>query len=151
MPYPCESLWVYRIWLSQHTVPIANTDGLPADPVLQMVDSSPIPGLTGIPGDLSRQNGGRSPRRRMPGPEPEAKSEVPSSPADTSVAPEPTPPLIQALDRLRATQELRPVESDLVRALRGARHYQEESRHDLPLLDDPAAGEHEQLPPDQVG
>jgi hypothetical protein len=70
---------------------------------------------------------------------------------DASVADEPTSPLIQALDRLRATQELRPVETELVRALRGVRHYQEESRHDLPLLDDPARVDQDHLPPDQVG
>jgi hypothetical protein len=63
---------------------------------------------------------------------------------------DPTTPLIQALDRLRATQELRPVETELVRALRGARHYQDESRHDLPILRDLGLGQ-DHLPPDQVG
>lgn len=85
--------------------------------------------------------------------EPEAKTGVPAVAPDAPPPPieDPTAPLIQALDRLRATQELRPVESELVRALRGARHYQEESRHDLPVLDDPAGDDHEHLPPDQVG
>jgi hypothetical protein len=64
--------------------------------------------------------------------------------------------LIQALDRLRATHELRPVDQELVRALRGARVYQDESRHDLPILDDPAGDDaepdgHQGLPPDQIG
>lgn len=115
-----------------------------------MADSPSIPGLAGVPGDLSRQSGNRLPRRRLPAPEPEAQAQVPTSPEASTVAPgDPTTPLIQALDRLRATQELRPVETELVRAMRGARHYQEESRHDLPILDDP--GTDEQLPPDQVG
>ncbi|HEX3132805.1 MAG TPA: hypothetical protein VHX44_04390, partial [Planctomycetota bacterium] len=62
-------------------------------------------------------------------------------------------------DRLRVIQELRPVETELVRALRGARYYQEESRHDLPILgdpdvdlaEDPEQAERDGLPPDQVG
>lgn len=118
-----------------------------------MADSPPIPGLSGIPGDLSRQGGRRPPHRRGHGLEPEAKPEVQATTADAPPTPieDPTAPLIQALDRLRATQELRPVEHELVRALRGARHYQEESRHDLPVLDDPEADDRERLPPDQVG
>lgn len=51
------------------------------------------------------------------------------------------------------------METELVRAIRGARYYQEESRHDLPIISDPdgdAAEDSEQverdgLPPDQVG
>ncbi len=64
---------------------------------------------------------------------------------------DPTTVLIQALDRLRATQELGPVETELVRALRGARYYQEESRHDLPVLRDPGDPGEDGLPPDQLG
>ncbi len=71
-----------------------------------------------------------------------------TDPASTD---DPTSLLIQALDRLRATQELRPVETELVRALRGARYYQDESHHDLPVLDDPGENDLEGLPPDQVG
>lgn len=116
-----------------------------------MADSPSIPGLTGISGDLSRQAGGRGPRRRHATPETDAKPEAAPPAPDAPDVPEATSPLIQALDRLRATQELRPVEAELVRTLRGVRHYQDESRHDLPLLDDPATDDHDHLPPDQVG
>lgn len=117
-----------------------------------MADPTSIPGLSGIPGDLSRQGGGPLPRRRQPGPDRETKPAAaqPSPETPPAVADDPTSPLIQALDRLRATHELRPVEAELVRALRGAKHYQDESRHDLPILDDPGS-DHDQLPPDQVG
>lgn len=138
--------------LSQHTVPIANPVRYSADPVRQMADSPSIPGVSNISGDPSRQGGGRSPRRRQHDHEPEPRVEAvvpPDTPAPH--VDDPTAPLIQALDRLRATQELRPVESELVRALRGVKYYQEESRHDLPVLDDPAADDHDHLPPDQVG
>ena len=136
--------------LSQHTVAIAHSCGFYADTLHQMADPGSIPGLSGISGDLSRQSGGRLPRPRKPGAalEPKVGSDAPSPSAETSVPDDPPSALIQALDRLRATQELRPVETELVRALRGARHYQEESRHDLPIIDDP---EQDELPPDQVG
>jgi hypothetical protein len=65
---------------------------------------------------------------------------------------DPTAALIAALDRLRATDELRSVETELMRAM-GARHYQEESRHGLPVIADPSAPAPppNALPPDQVG
>ena len=120
-----------------------------------MADSPSIPGLGGISGDLPRQGGGRAPRQRgAPGPALERKSATPpTQPDDADPAPlnDPTTVLIQALDRLRATQELRPVETELVRALRGARYYQDESHHDLPTLDDPTPIDQDGLPPDQVG
>jgi len=119
-----------------------------------MADPTSIPGLGGIPGDLPRQGGGRPSRRGPPGPALERKpNTAPDQPesAPAPATPETTSVLIQALDRLRATQELCPVETELVRALRGARYYQEESRHDLPILDDPEQAEHDELPPDQVG
>lgn len=102
------------------------------------------------------------PRRAKPGPALERKASAPPEPPEAQPEPaaaDPTSALVQALDRLRATQELRPVETELVRALRGARYYQEESRHDLPILSDPEADladepeqpERDELPPDQVG
>jgi len=92
------------------------------------------------------------PRPRKPGTAAEPKTEPETSSSTAAVVPAPDDPtavLIQALDRLRATHELRPVETELVRALRGVRHYQEESRHDLPVIDDPKRSGG--LPPDQVG
>jgi hypothetical protein len=62
-------------------------------------------------------------------------------------APESTAPLIQALDRLRATAELRPADVEVVRMLRGMRHYQEESRHGGPVVADGAAPALPSLPP----
>jgi hypothetical protein len=44
---------------------------------------------------------------------------------------------VEALDRLRATDTVLPVEADLARHLRGTRYYQEESRHGLPIIPDP--------------
>ncbi len=116
----------------------------------QMADPGSIPGLTGISGDLGRQSGGRLPRPRKPGTPAEAKPEPEASNAAAVVPPldDPTATLIQALDRLRATHELRPVETELARMLRGVRHYKEESSHDLPVIDDP---ERDGLPPDQIG
>ena len=117
-----------------------------------MADQGSIPGLSGISGDFGRQGQEHFSRPRKakiaaePTPEPEAVAA-----SDVPVAPDPTAALIQALDRLRATHELRPVETELVRALRGARYYQEESRHDLPLIDDPGQAAPDELPPDQVG
>jgi hypothetical protein len=115
-----------------------------------MADSTSIPGIGGISGDLPRQGGGRLPSRGKPGPALERKPGTPAE-SDSTAGPlppeDPTTTLIQALDRLRATQELRPVETELIRALRGARYYQDESRHDLPTLADAQDG----LPPDQVG
>ncbi len=83
----------------------------------------------------------------------EPKPGAPPAPVADEPPPadDPTTLLIQALDRLRATHELRPVDQEVVRALRGARVYQDESRHDLPVLDDPASEHHDGLPPDQVG
>jgi hypothetical protein len=124
------------------------------DPWHQMADPTSIPGLGGIPSDLPRQGGGRSPRRAPPGSALVRKPGAAAEPAE--VQPEPPAPdatnaLVQALDRLRATQELRPVETELVRALRGARFYQEESRHDLPIIEDSEPEDHDGLPPDQIG
>ena len=127
-----------------------------------MADSTSIPGLGGISGDLPRQGGGHLSRRAKPGPALERKAGAPPEPPEASPEPAPADPtsaLVQALDRLRATQELRPVETELVRALRGARYYQDESRHDLPILadpeldlaEDPEQSERDGLPPDQVG
>lgn len=115
-----------------------------------MADPGSIPGLTGISGDLGRQSGGRLPRPRKPGApaEPKVEPDAPVTAAEAPSPDDPTAALIQALDRLRATHELRPVETELARALRGVRHYQEESRHDLPIIDDP---DQDGLPPDQVG
>ena len=94
------------------------------------------------------------PPRGKPGAALERKPGTPATlpeSSDPGLADDPTSLLIQALDRLRATQELRPVETELVRALRGARYYQDESHHDLPVLDTPGEVDLDELPPDQVG
>ena len=51
-------------------------------------------------------------------------------------APDPNRTLIEALDRLRATEEPRPSELAVIRALRGAKYYQDESTHGLKALSD---------------
>lgn len=119
-----------------------------------MADPTSIPGLGGLSGD-PRQSGGRMPSpRSKSGPALERKPGTqPTTPeiAESAPAEDPTARLIQALDRLRATQELRPVETELVRALRGARYYQDESHHDLTVLEDVPQVDLDGLPPDQVG
>lgn len=62
-----------------------------------------------------------------------ASPQAAAAPADAG--PPPTPdPLVQALDRLRATQELRPVDAELIRLLRGRRQY----AGDTPAMGNPA-------------
>ena len=116
-----------------------------------MADHISIPGLNGISGEPPRQGQGQR-QRSKPGAALERKPGTPPPPEALADPPadDPTTALVQALDRLRATHELRPAETELVRAMRGMRYYQEESRHDLPSLDDPEASDGS-LPPDQIG
>lgn len=125
-----------------------------------MADNQSVSGVGGVSGDPSRQ-GGLAGRQRPRAKAPDSPgSGNPTSQADAdydarqAAAADPTAALVEALDRLRATAELCPVEVELMRAMRGARIYQEESRHGLPVIPDPEApppappGEAEQ-PPDQ--
>ncbi len=55
---------------------------------------------------------------------------VPLQPPPSTAASEPTPlasPLLEALDRLRATQAMRPVDLEYQRILRGTKAYQSET------------------------
>ncbi len=117
-----------------------------------MADAAPVTGISGVSGDPSRQGGlGGRPRPRSTETERirrgEARTaEAPAVSAEETV-PDPTASLIQALDRLRATAELRPADVEVVRMLRGVRHYQEESRHGLPVVADSAGPALPALPP----
>ena len=58
---------------------------------------------------------------------------VPLQPPPSTVASEPTPlssPLLEALDRLRATQAMRPVDLEFQRLLRGTKAYQSDGAVD---------------------
>jgi hypothetical protein len=52
---------------------------------------------------------------------------------------DPTARLVEALDRLRATEGPQQAEVELTRHLRGARYYQDESRHAPPVVPPPDA------------
>ncbi|MBA3937488.1 MAG: hypothetical protein H0X38_08500 [Planctomycetes bacterium] len=94
-------------------------------------------------GDPSRQGGlGGRPRPRPTETERIRRGETrPADVPDVGVeaaVEDPTSTLVQALDRLRATDAVRPADDAMVRMLRGMRHYQEESRHGLPVIGDGA-------------
>lgn len=95
-----------------------------------MADYGSVSGVAGVPGDPSRQ-GGLPSRRRPPSTAPRRGLVEPEE-YDSGGYPlqsqDPTAPLVEALDRLRATDELRPADAQMVRLLRGAKYYQEESR-----------------------
>ena len=101
-----------------------------------MVDTPPVLGVGGISGDLPRKGGFTS--RRQPGGKAKQQSEERPSGGDDQPVPLPDPnqALIEALDRLRATEEPRPSEAAVARALRGAKYYQDESRYGLKALSD---------------
>jgi hypothetical protein len=106
-----------------------------------MADTPPLSGVGGISGDLP-QGRGSAARRPPRGKTRPADEAPPSAPGEAEPPPDPTRALIEALDRLRATGEPRPSEEAVLRALRGARHYQDESRYGLKALsDDPPAGD----------
>ncbi len=117
-----------------------------------MADVAPVTGISGVSGDPSRQGGlGGRPRPRPTETERirrgEARaSEAPPASADAALA-DPTSALVQALDRLRTTATVRPADDAMVRMLRGMRHYQEESRHGLPVIGDGGAAEIPSMPP----
>ncbi len=112
-----------------------------------MVDQ-PIPGVGGVAGEPSRRGGSYRGRKRKPeqGHDPNAQPPLPSGLLPPALdEDEPTSALVEALDRLRATEGQLPVEAELARHLRGARYYQEESRHGLPVI-----GEAETPPPEEA-
>jgi hypothetical protein len=141
--------------LAGPTAAYAATDPTDAENIM---DPTSIPGIGGISGDLPRQGGGGSMSRSrakaviLPG----RREQVADDPGQPSAPPadDPTTTLVQALDRLRATAELRPAETEVVRAMRGVRHYQEESRHGLPVISDPDHplddGHDQPSPPDRI-
>lgn len=104
-----------------------------------MVDQ-PIPGVGGVAGDPSRRGGTYRGRKRKPEQGQDVDRPAPalpgSPPAPAAGQGEPISTLVEALDRLRATESPQPVEAELARHLRGARYYQEqeESRHGLPVI-----------------
>lgn len=103
-------------------------------------------------GDPSRQGGlGARPRPRSTETERirrgEARpAEAPPAGGD-AVGDDPTSALVQALDRLRATAAVRPADDEMVRMVRGMRHYQEESRHGLPVISDGDTAVPASMPP----
>ena len=117
-----------------------------------MADAAPVTGISGVSGDPSRQGGlGGRPRPRSTETERfrRGESRPAEAPADGAgaAAEDPTAALIEALDRLRATATVRPADVEVVRMLRGMRHYQEESRHGVPVGDDGSAAVPPTLPP----
>jgi hypothetical protein len=116
-----------------------------------MVDQ-PIPGVGGVAGEPSRRGGTYRGRKRKPEQDQGAEGQPPRPPLPGAPPPaaagleDPTSTLVEALDRLRATEGPLPVEAELARHLRGARYYQEESRHGLPVI-----GEVEDPPPEGPG
>jgi hypothetical protein len=103
-----------------------------------MADTPPVSGVGGISGDLPR-NGGSAGRRPSGIRSRTGAKGTPPPGGDDDVAeslPDPTRSLVEALDRLRATEEPRPSETAVIRALRGAKYYQEESRFGLKALSD---------------
>jgi hypothetical protein len=104
-----------------------------------MVDQ-PIPAVGGVAGEPSRRGGTYRGRKRKsePGQDVDAPASPPpgSPPTPAASQDDPTSMLVEALDRLRATDAQQPVDAELARHLRGARYYQEESRHGLPVIAD---------------
>jgi hypothetical protein len=96
-------------------------------PILKvMEDFSPIGHIGGIPADAGRRQdrGQRGPAKRSSG-----ETASPSRESGDDYLPgnieEPPSPLVEALDRLRATGNLGPSEETTRRILRGQRYYQE--------------------------
>ena len=99
----------------------------------------PITGATPVPASGHggrREGGGYEPRRRPDGEQPE---EPHGGAPEASPALPPVPdPLVQALDRLRATHELRPVDAELVWLLRARRGYAATPPGGHPVVPPPA-------------
>jgi hypothetical protein len=115
-----------------------------------MADNSSISGLNGISGDLPQRKQDTAFFRKN------AQKTRPPAPVDdderssaTPLIGEATTQLIEALDRLRATNELTPGESELARTLRGVKYYQDESRTGLPIIPD-SQGASQGAPVDQA-
>jgi hypothetical protein len=101
-----------------------------------MADPTSITGLGGISGELPQRKGNLSAKRSPKSNALERKSAADEALQPTIIAEDPNAKLIEALDRLRATNELGPVERELAATIRGAKYYQEESRTGLPILTD---------------
>lgn len=96
-------------------------------------------GVSGLSGDMPRN--GRF-ARRTPGAKAKPSGDGPPAVDDDQSEPalDPTRALVEALDRLRTTTEPRPSETAVIRALRGAKYYQDESNYGLKALsNDPPA------------
>ena len=111
-----------------------------------MADPTFITGLGGISGEFPQRKGNPSVKRS-----PKSNALERNSAADDDIEPtiivdDPNAKLIEALDRLRATNELGPVEHELAATIRGAKYYQEESRTGLPILTDDLT-DFDDLPP----
>ena len=101
-----------------------------------MADTPPVLGVGGISGDLPRK-GGFAPQGKTGAKRRAVGDGLPIVAEDQpEPAPDPTRALIEALDRLRATEEPLPSELAVIRALRGAKYYQDESTHGLQALSD---------------
>jgi len=105
------------------------------------MDDQPIPGVAGVAGEPSRRPGGYRGRKRKPGQEQGADAQPPAqlppggqAPAAAAGQDDPTSSLVEALDRLRATEGPQLVEAELARQLRGARYYHDDSRLGLPVI-----------------
>jgi hypothetical protein len=115
-----------------------------------MVDSSSITGLSGISGDMPQRNPDTAfirKNQRKARPATPTNDQAPLEPAPSPIG-EATVQLIEALDRLRATNDLAPGETELARTLRGVKYYQEESRTGLPIIADPASSSSSTATPD---
>jgi predicted component of type VI protein secretion system len=117
------------------------------------MDDQPILGVGGVAGVPSRRQGGYRGRKRKPEPGQGDDDQTPvpplpgAAPAQgASGQDDPASSLVEALDRLRATEAPQAAEVELARHLRGARYYQEESRHGLPVVGEPPSA-----PPEAPG
>ena len=104
-----------------------------------MVDPTSIIGLGGISGELPHRKGNDSSRRQAKNNGLERKLGLTDDEIPANMVEDPNAKLIEALDRLRATNELGSAESELVATVRGVKYYQEESRTGLPILRDDLA------------
>jgi len=111
-----------------------------------MADPTSIIGLGGISGELPQRKGNQSAKRSAKSNALERNSIADNEIEPTALANDPNAKLIEALDRLRATNELGPVERELAATIRGAKYYQDESRTGLPILSDDLT-DNDDLPP----
>ncbi len=112
----------------------------------QMADPTSISGLNGISGEFPQRKGNSSAKRSLKSKALERNSVADEDREPTTIADDPNAKLIEALDRLRAPNELGPVEHELAATIRGAKYYQEESRTGLPILTEDLS-DFDDLPP----